>query len=188
MANDTADKRVTKTRRSLVYAMLALLERRGFQHITVNDICEEALVGRSTFYAHYEDKYALMRACLEEISVRLRKKSESADPIKRLGQALGAIRDNARVFRNVFDASDNRELHDLFQTYFMGLFTGLFDSRLSHESSLPAELYAAYSAAGITGTVLWWIGHEYPIDERALAEFHFARLRELGAACGAKFE
>jgi len=42
-------------------AVLKLLNRRNFEKITVNDICEEALVSRATFYAHFNDKYDLFK-------------------------------------------------------------------------------------------------------------------------------
>lgn len=181
MTNEPMDKRVTKTRRSLVYAMLSLLEKRSFQRITVNDICEEALVGRSTFYAHFEDKFALLRACLEELGARLRARGECADPIARLGQAFAAIRENSAIFKHIFDASANQELRDLFQTHFVSLFTSIFEKHAAIDPAMPSELYAVYSATGLTGTILWWIGRGYPIDETILAEFHFARLHELMA-------
>src|SRR5215472_15310464 len=36
------------------------LSERTIEEITVSDICERAMVHRTTFYKHYEDKYALL--------------------------------------------------------------------------------------------------------------------------------
>lgn len=36
------------------------MKTKSFNAITINDICTQALVGRSTFYHHYADKYALL--------------------------------------------------------------------------------------------------------------------------------
>ena len=42
-------------------ALLSLLERKEFNEISIMEICEEAGVNRSTFYAHYENTYDLLR-------------------------------------------------------------------------------------------------------------------------------
>jgi AcrR family transcriptional regulator len=55
-----ADPRVKRTRKLLVDAFFALMAEKSFQAISVQDIAERATVNRATFYAHFEDKYALM--------------------------------------------------------------------------------------------------------------------------------
>lgn len=54
------DPRVKRTRKLVVDAFMSLLAEKGFHAITVQDIAERATVNRATFYAHFEDKYALM--------------------------------------------------------------------------------------------------------------------------------
>lgn len=44
---------------------LQLLAQEDFKLITVDQICREAQVGRSTFYKYYQDKWQLMAAILE---------------------------------------------------------------------------------------------------------------------------
>lgn len=53
------DPRVKRTRLLLEQSFLALLEEKSFQSITVQDIADRATVNRATFYAHFEDKFAL---------------------------------------------------------------------------------------------------------------------------------
>jgi len=53
------DPRVQRTRALLLNAFRALLHERGFEVMTVQDIAARAGVNRATFYAHFEDKYAL---------------------------------------------------------------------------------------------------------------------------------
>jgi AcrR family transcriptional regulator len=55
-----ADPRVKRTRKLLQDAFMALLAEKSFQAISVQDIAERATLNRATFYAHFEDKYALM--------------------------------------------------------------------------------------------------------------------------------
>lgn len=57
--NET-DPRVKRTRKLLQDAFMALLAEKSFHAISVQDIAERATLNRATFYAHFEDKYALM--------------------------------------------------------------------------------------------------------------------------------
>jgi AcrR family transcriptional regulator len=51
------DLRVIKTRKNIETSFIYLLSEKGFNHLTVQDILEKALINRSTFYKHYRDKY-----------------------------------------------------------------------------------------------------------------------------------
>ena len=59
------DLRQKKTRALLVSALAQLLEERPFQELSVVDICRRAMVHRTTFYAHFNDKQELLRYLLE---------------------------------------------------------------------------------------------------------------------------
>ena len=65
-----SDPRVRRTRQLLQQAFMVLVQEKGFQHISVQDIAERATVNRATFYAHYEDKYALLDDCIHESFVQ----------------------------------------------------------------------------------------------------------------------
>jgi AcrR family transcriptional regulator len=54
------DPRIRRTRQLLQDALRKLLEQKGFDDITVQDITEAATLNRATFYAHYPDKFALL--------------------------------------------------------------------------------------------------------------------------------
>lgn len=54
------DPRIRRTRRLLQDALLKLLKEKEFDKISVQDISEAATVNRATFYAHYDDKFALL--------------------------------------------------------------------------------------------------------------------------------
>lgn len=53
------DLRITKTRKVLFETLINLMKEKSFEEIKVSDICKEALINRSTFYSHYNDKYDL---------------------------------------------------------------------------------------------------------------------------------
>jgi len=56
MRNST-DLRIIKTEKALYTTFLNMLEKQSFDSITINDLCEQAMVRRATFYKHYIDKY-----------------------------------------------------------------------------------------------------------------------------------
>jgi AcrR family transcriptional regulator len=61
------DPRVTRTRRLLVQAFIDLLQEKDFQSITIQDIANRATVNRVTFYAHFQDKVALLEYTIREM-------------------------------------------------------------------------------------------------------------------------
>jgi AcrR family transcriptional regulator len=60
------DPRVKRTRALLQQALGELVQEKPFGRITVQDIAARAEVNRATFYAHFEDKYALLNYALHE--------------------------------------------------------------------------------------------------------------------------
>ena len=66
------DRRVARTRVALHHALLSLIVERGYDTLSVQDICEAAGIGRSTFYAHYTGKDDLKRSGLDHLKMALK--------------------------------------------------------------------------------------------------------------------
>ena len=49
-----------KTKIYLSNALLELLKTKSFDNIKVTEICDKALIHKTTFYNHFEDKYELL--------------------------------------------------------------------------------------------------------------------------------
>ena len=53
------DLRVRRTNKMIIEAFIQLVEEKGYDQITVQDISQRAMINRATFYAHYKDKQDL---------------------------------------------------------------------------------------------------------------------------------
>jgi AcrR family transcriptional regulator len=60
------DPRVKRTRQILLHALQELVQEKSLDHITVQDIAARAEVNRATFYAHFEDKNAILNAMVRD--------------------------------------------------------------------------------------------------------------------------
>ncbi|WP_462394824.1 TetR/AcrR family transcriptional regulator [Lentilactobacillus parabuchneri] len=60
-----------RTRRIIKQAMINLLQSKRFDDITVKDICDSALIHRSTFYRYYQDKIDLADDILHDLTSEL---------------------------------------------------------------------------------------------------------------------
>jgi len=64
------DLRVIKTRKNVQQSFIRLLQKKDFASITVQNILDEALINRSTFYKYYNSKYELAEVLIAEIMRR----------------------------------------------------------------------------------------------------------------------
>src|SRR5689334_9313169 len=64
MTKRPIDRRVARTQGALHQALLSLILEKGYEAISVENICERANIGRSTFYAHFTSKDDLKRSGL----------------------------------------------------------------------------------------------------------------------------
>jgi hypothetical protein len=61
-----SDRRVTRTRENIKGALLTLLSIKKYSEITIHDIADYADCNRVTFYAHFQDKDALLDELIDE--------------------------------------------------------------------------------------------------------------------------
>jgi AcrR family transcriptional regulator len=70
-AKHVVDRRIHRTRATLQRALISLIQKDGYEAITIQDICDAANVGRSTFYAHFTSKDDLKRSGLDHLRKEL---------------------------------------------------------------------------------------------------------------------
>ena len=91
MAKLAIDRRIARTQASLQHALISLILKNGYEAITVEDICDSANVGRSTFYSHYTSKDDLKRSGVETLRELLldRQRDSLAAPGGAIERSLG---------------------------------------------------------------------------------------------------
>ena len=99
MSSAATDRRVRRTRELLRRALLSLVQEKGYDRITVQDILDRADIGRSTFYAHYRDKDDLLRAGFEDIRAALAAEREAAEKVP--GRRVELLQPMLVVFQHV---------------------------------------------------------------------------------------
>ena len=66
MTQPASNVRVRRTKILLREALIALIEERGFDALTIGELTERAMVSRAAFYRNYQDKYDLVEQIFEE--------------------------------------------------------------------------------------------------------------------------
>jgi AcrR family transcriptional regulator len=78
---EKVDPRVTRTRQLIQRAFADLMSEKSFEAITVQEIADRATINRVTFYAHFQDKYALLEETVRAmIRERLHKQLPEGSP------------------------------------------------------------------------------------------------------------
>jgi AcrR family transcriptional regulator len=99
MSAEPTDRRVRRTQDLLRRALLSLIQEKGYDRITVQDILDRADIGRSTFYAHYRDKDDLLHAGFQDIRAEIAAERDAAD--RRPGSKAELLEPMRAVFDHV---------------------------------------------------------------------------------------
>jgi AcrR family transcriptional regulator len=154
----TDDRRILRTRRTLTAALLSLLSERGWDELSVQDICERADIGRSTFYAHFQNKEELLASGFNHLREALQQKSTSdgSEPLVRF-RFVGGLLDHLYENRSVFRAIVGRRSGHVVQTRFRELVLQLVTSDLEKVGSSNWRRDAtAHFLAGALFELLAW--------------------------------
>ena len=90
------NRRVRMTKKLLNNSLLHFLETKTVNKVTVTEICEEADVNRSTYYAHFTDPYQQLKSMEESIFSELHEKVDKNAPA-----SLSSEEDVRRMIRRV---------------------------------------------------------------------------------------
>ena len=167
-------------------ALIALLEEKDLEYITVKEICHQAGVNRSTFYLHYETIADLVDEALEMINRRFLSyfPQQEEEILGNLGNRdrealvlvtreyllpyLRLIRDNKKVYRAAFrnpgSMGANTRYRELKQ-HILGPILERFE--------IPAArrpYYIAYYIEGIAAIVKEWLRQDCEDEVEMIAD------------------
>lgn len=164
MLTNPDDPRVKRTRQLLMQAFMELLEqKKNVSSITIQDITAYATVNRSTFYAHFEDKFTFLESWMRE---KFLEKLEDELPNAVLSDT-GSLRTLIlivfdflyctrpylsladRQYETLFELVMQKELYDL-------LFAWLSEQAEPSVSRKTVETTALIASWGIFGSAMEW--------------------------------
>lgn len=181
------DRRVRRTRRTLHEALISLVLEKGYERITVQDILDRADVGRSTFYAHFRDKEALLIASFDDMRERLTRELDStADGPVDPGRVAALIFEHAHRHQRVYRALCGRQGGNLVYRHLHGLVGDLLLAHLRPRrtgADPDVEIVAEFYTSAALGLLTWWIDHDFRGDPAWLADA-YGRLAAPGLATG----
>jgi AcrR family transcriptional regulator len=170
---DSDDARAVRTRDALGSALVCLMDGRDYNDISVQHICDRAQVGRSTFYAHFQDKDEMY---IRHVVVFARKMGE------KLGFDRGAYRfpvalvfDHVRHMRPMIESLKKAHKADFVMKVWQNNLAEVFEQRVVQtRNGAPAELHADILAHQLAGTLItlmtWWLDHHHPHSSAEMEE------------------
>jgi AcrR family transcriptional regulator len=163
------DRRIRRTRRSLHEALISLVLDKGYERITVQDILDRADIGRSTFYAHYRDKEALLTATFDDMREQLEAEAASSAPLHP-GRPAELIFEHAHRNQRVYRALCGRQGGQAVYRHLHRMLGDLLLDALRHrDPGVPVEIAAEFHASATLGLLTWWIDHDFAHDPAWLA-------------------
>src|SRR6266545_1260869 len=88
MPQNDLDRRVQKTRKLLQDALIELVVEKSYESVSIREILDRANVGRSTFYAHFQDKDQLLHSILDRLDELFEQhKKRIVDAAKNIGDS-----------------------------------------------------------------------------------------------------
>src|SRR2546429_2814433 len=173
------DRRIRRTCERLGSALVALIQERPIDDVTVQDVLDRASVGRSTFYLHFRDKDDLLLSQLEKfletMSTALSIQKEESHRVVPVAELFAHIGSQKKLYRVLADSGRLNDFLDLAQGYFArGIERRLTESK--RLSKLPQRELGARASA-LAGSILsllrWWLGRGAKESPRAVDElFH----------------
>lgn len=155
-----------RTRQLLSDALMTLMLEKPYSAITVQEIADRANVGRSTFYAHYQDKDDLLPSELGRLIEELRQIDSEANDGNTLLPSLGLFRHvqqhyplykAALIWPRGLDVISKTAQVLLSRNIEKQLETMLADQQ---KPSIPLPVLSDYMAATFVTLLKWWLDNK----------------------------
>lgn len=141
-------------------ALLSLLPERGWDDLSVQDLCDRADVGRSTFYLHFQNKEELLAGGLSDLQAQLRAGAAAAGDRQpgRLAFVRGLI-DHVGEQRKVFRSIVGRRSGHVIQTRFREMVLQLVAEDVAFRSAAEwqRDVGVRFVVGALVETLAWWV-------------------------------
>lgn len=172
MEEKKLSKRVMKTRREIHQALFILLQTKPYSKITIQDIIDQAEIGRSTFYLHFETKDELLLSLISNIFESFSKDFISDGnnsyvlPIKEI---FIHVQENHRILYGIYQSDSGDVLFAKIQEYWNNVLAQqiLMHPELNRKTDVPVELYVNHITGSVINMLKWWLSSKarYTPDE-----------------------
>lgn len=175
------DLRVVKTRQLLKDALLTLIKEIDFDSVTVKKLTERAQINRSTFYAHFYDKYDLLEKTIsdellsfvKEVAPKSGEELTSVNIPKSIYlRATQYIYQHAEFFKIMMGENGISS----FQQQFLQIIKRYMADHLEKfhpqpdEMGIPREFLISYVAHAYIGVITYWLESEMQYSPQYVAE------------------
>lgn len=172
------DLRVIKTRKNLYEALLFLLKEKTFEEIKVSDICEKALVNRSTFYAHYNDKYELFADLIEtlknslasELSANTKISNSKEYYLEILRIFLDHVQNKKEIYSAIMLHNKNSVIMDMIYDTLNEEIT----KRIEHEKNnknIPSDIIAKFYLGAVFNVGMEWLKNSNHYSKQDILDY-----------------
>ncbi len=153
------DLRTKRTYKLLKDALFELLTKQSFDSIKVSDICDLAMVHRTTFYTHFSDKYELLEYCIREIEQEIILNMKDISGNKKFFKLLLKKNEETNFF-NIFTNSCISCIHEMLEEEEL--------SGIKHYMSI--EVISNFYSGAVISTIVWWLKTNSKLNEKELCE------------------
>ena len=162
--NNKIDLRIIKTKKILFEALVTLMEQKDFEKIKISDICDQALINRSTFYAHYEDKYDLLLAMINDLKNNLErelKENKEEDISKNyFMELLKILINHVDEKREIYNSILKNDKNGIVIDFLIDVSYKDLTSRLKNNniiSIIPIDVITKFYIGGIVNIGIDWV-------------------------------
>jgi len=172
-ARKKVDARIRKTRDALGDALVALMQEKPFDSITVQDLLDRANVGRSTFYSHFSDKEDLQISDADEfyegLSMALSAHGDKSERVFPVKEFFAHVQEAWEFVSALIASGKMQDNMELAQAHFARGIERRLDEIPRAANLAPAErpIIAFAQAGSLISLLRWWVdrGMKEPAGE-----------------------
>ena len=166
------DRRISKTKKAIYQAFLQLLNAKGYESTTVQDIIDLADVGRSTFYCHYESKEILLDELCHYLFHHLFEREESISTEDYLAHLFLHFQKNQDHITSLLFSKNDYFLRQLQRELEHHVYPMLADDLKETHPSLPVSYLQHLVVTNFIETLTWWLKKGQDFTEQEVVPFY----------------